>query len=625
MSKLHTACKGYTHTYIDTYVKKVKASPKPMYDPTHTTTLRNAFAREMNKRFIKLRGLIRKAIVEQDCFGLGPDNYSASVHKAFAFERSADKVAGFMGWIDEQVKAEILELAPNYGTRLGQSVDKAWTNMYVQSAYQKGIERGRAELIAAGYDAPPIATSGGISAAFNGPQHLDRAGLIYTRAYTQLKNITDAMSNQISTVLSQGLMDGKSQANIARLLTKTISGKGGTLDLVDSLGRFIPAQRRASILARTEVIRAHHVATIQEYENWGAAGVAVQAELRTAGDSHVCEQCASLNGQVYTLEKARSLIPVHPQCRCICLPVQAGQSVAKKYKPSPKPSPKPVPKPVPKTTPIPKVIPKVAPKRTTPISKPIPKPKTKSIDPVLNGFRKEADKVVYTKYKKEYKDFFDGLGPEDFKLDTNNRVSSKIKRELEKLAPEMYVKTPGEANGIISAWQGNTINRRCMKLKVLAKEAEKKCDYIHAAHGVIDIPQIKINAPDLIDDMYIKLRAMNQAYMDKIGVNKITLYRGMDGDVAKAISKSVEDAKINKMIRTKFTVVDTSITGYTDTQYIAHEFGDDLVWKLEVPKADIILHKDLLSGMTGGFTAEAEYLVKGITRKLKLNQIVTNE
>ena len=299
---------------------------KKVYDPTHTTTLRKAFVREMDKRFTKLRGKIRRAIVEQDCFGLAPVRYQAGLpgYRAFAFERTSDKVGAFMDWVDAQVKADILELMPSYGTRVGQSVDNAWTNMYIQSAYQKGIERGRMEMIGAGYNVPALKDSGGLSAAFNAGQHADRAGAIYTRAYTQLKGITDAMDVQISTVLAQGLLDGKDQATIARMLVKTISGKGGDLSMTDTLGRFIPAQRRATLLARTEVIRAHHVATIQEYENWGVEGVEAEAELRTAGDANVCDECMSLEGQVYSLKESYGVIPVHPQCRCIMLPVTAN-------------------------------------------------------------------------------------------------------------------------------------------------------------------------------------------------------------------------------------------------------------------------------------------------------------
>jgi SPP1 gp7 family putative phage head morphogenesis protein len=94
----------------------------------------------------------------------------------------------------------------------------------------------------------------------------------------------------------------------------------GDLGITDTLGRFIPAQRRAEMLARTEIIRAHHLATIQEYRNWGVLGIYVKGEWKTAGDDRVCSQCASLEGNIYTLDEIESMIPLHPNCRCIALP-----------------------------------------------------------------------------------------------------------------------------------------------------------------------------------------------------------------------------------------------------------------------------------------------------------------
>ena len=92
--------------------------------------------------------------------------------------------------------------------------------------------------------------------------------------------------------MSQGIANGDNPRLLARKIVATIDGKGaGELGLTDTLGRFIPAQRRAEIMARTEIIRAHHAATIQEYENWGVEGVHVQAEFVTAGDDRVCQQC----------------------------------------------------------------------------------------------------------------------------------------------------------------------------------------------------------------------------------------------------------------------------------------------------------------------------------------------
>jgi len=310
---------------------QIKESPSLQilsdYDPTRTTTLRNQFAAEMGRKFKWLRGQIRKAIVDRDCFGLKNrmNVFQLPNHREFNFKRDAAKLVAFEQWLNEQVQQGILETfrAP----QLGAGVEDVWTNRYIQTSYQKGIVRARNELRAAGIkdlggmEIPSLGTDAAIQTAFNQPFHLDRVGLLYTRTFNDLKGITNNMDAQISRVLAQGMADGKGPYQIAELLTKTISGPVGDLSLTDTLGRFIPAERRAKILARTEIIRAHHAATIQEYRNWGLEGVKVKAEWTTAGDSRVCARCRALEGKIFTLKEIEGKIPLHPQCRCIALPV----------------------------------------------------------------------------------------------------------------------------------------------------------------------------------------------------------------------------------------------------------------------------------------------------------------
>lgn len=293
------------------------------FDPTHTLFLRAKFASEMRKRFRALRGIINKAIIEQDVFGLTQDGVRITLlakmnvpgRNAFAFPRNSDKVNAFMSWLKQQEQTGILETTTTTAT------ENAWTNTYIEKSYKKGIIRGRAELRKAKFVVPSLDSTGGIFAAFN-PQHIDRAELLFTRAFTDLQGITSTMDTQISKVLSKGLLDGENPKRLAKSLTKTISGPVGDLGITDSLGRFIPAERRAVMLARTEVIRAHHMATINEYRNWGVAGVKVNAEFRTAGDDRVCPDCAALEGDVFTLDEIETIIPVHPMCRCVTIPVE---------------------------------------------------------------------------------------------------------------------------------------------------------------------------------------------------------------------------------------------------------------------------------------------------------------
>ena len=62
----------------------------------------------------------------------------------------------------------------------------------------------------------------------------------------------------------------------------------------------------------------------------------VEAEFQTAGDDRVCPQCAALNGEIYKVEDARGVIPVHPRCRCNWLPV-VGDRPGIPTRPPPRP------------------------------------------------------------------------------------------------------------------------------------------------------------------------------------------------------------------------------------------------------------------------------------------------
>ena len=297
-------------------------------DPTQTTTLRNQFASAIARRFAWLRGQIWRAIVIDDVFGLRNNEVitankeiktnQSPGRRAFAFTSSSQKVAAFMEWIDRMVRDGILEVSDI--AQVGASVDSAWTNKYVTDSYRRGVNRARMQMKQAGYSIPIM--EGGLNALLSAPVHLDRLGLLYTRVFTELKGITDSMDTAISRVLSQGIADGLGAETLARQLNNTIKAGGGQLGITDSLGRYIPAERRAKLLARTEVIRAHAEGQLQEFENLGAIGVGVMAEWITAGDNRVCPQCASLEGNIYTIVEARGKLPLHPGCRCAWIPTQ---------------------------------------------------------------------------------------------------------------------------------------------------------------------------------------------------------------------------------------------------------------------------------------------------------------
>lgn len=79
-------------------------------------------------------------------------------------------------------------------------------------------------------------------------------------------------------------------------------------------------RRRAMTIARTEAANAQNVGYVQGLENTGIE----QVEFLSAAGA--CSICEGMRGNKYDLDKAKDIIPVHPNCRCCMLPVIDGVS-----------------------------------------------------------------------------------------------------------------------------------------------------------------------------------------------------------------------------------------------------------------------------------------------------------
>jgi len=278
------------------------------YDPTHTTMLRNSFVKDMKKRFSVFKSLVVKAIRDFGIFDeeivinqltpINSDNYRNKT--------DAEKIALFMLWLREQQDKGILEIVEM--PQLGTAVETAWTNKYIQLAYDKGVKRATAEVIKLGF-----AIDDTFAKLSTFPVHVDTAGIVFTRTYSELKGITENMDMIISRKLAEGIIKGDSPKVVAKEISSVVD----------------VSMKRASVMARTEMIRAHHLATIQQYENLGMEHIKVRAEYATAGDSYVCPDCAYLNGKVFTLDEIRGVIPLHPNCRCVSLVFMEHEDVPK--------------------------------------------------------------------------------------------------------------------------------------------------------------------------------------------------------------------------------------------------------------------------------------------------------
>lgn len=274
--------------------KKVKN-----FDPSRTKTLRNTYYREIRKRTNQLKRNLKKWLVTDDELALIPREPFKFNRRQYEFSTDPGKLEAFKQWLTKQIDDGILE----------SSASTPWTSTYVDSAYRKGVVRAytdtRKESLSGNLSFYEGSKAQFLADAFAAPETISKLQLIYTRNYDMLVGFTADMAAQASRIMANGIGNGYSPSRIAREMTQQIN----TLTRI-----------RARRIARTEVIHAHAEGQLDGFERLGVEEVGLLAEWMTAGDNRVCPRCAPRNGVTYTIQEARGLIPLHPNCRCAWAP-----------------------------------------------------------------------------------------------------------------------------------------------------------------------------------------------------------------------------------------------------------------------------------------------------------------
>lgn len=260
----------------------------------------------------------------------GWETYGGSANdESFTFRRNKEKRIEFLKWLQEQVDKGLIEIR-EFG-QIGDGLEVEWTNKYIADSYKRKEIRSRYDLAKEGIKVPSTDDILDTSLFLNPPFHIDRVGLLFTRVFSDLPGITDVMDALISRILAQGMADGDGPDLLGRKIEAVLNGSGlvelGITDsfLKDTLGKYISTKKWAKMIAHTEMMRAYHKSTIQEYRNWASEGVYVKAEWKTAGDNRVCDLCMAIEGKIFTLDEIEEMIPLHPECRCIALPFSEGE------------------------------------------------------------------------------------------------------------------------------------------------------------------------------------------------------------------------------------------------------------------------------------------------------------
>jgi SPP1 gp7 family putative phage head morphogenesis protein len=237
--------------------------------------LRSQVLKEVNNRFDALEAAIEIYIVKNDTLTLN----------AYQFTTLPEKLTAYKTWLVDQV---------NRGLLLAKNKKQPWLDPYLQSAFKLAVGRAYAMSKKINLDL----------SSFSNPATQQMLQLIYMRAYSALKGVTEAMDATMSRILAEGLAHGLGARQVAKQLREALNF----------------SRRRAETIARTELINAYVQGQLQGFQAIGVTQLGVDVEWLTAGDSRVCPKCAANNGKVYTLQEAQGVLPLHPNCRCAWIP-----------------------------------------------------------------------------------------------------------------------------------------------------------------------------------------------------------------------------------------------------------------------------------------------------------------
>lgn len=308
-------------------MKPNKASNSLLLDPTRTVMLRKRFAADMRRRFAKFISELTALIVTEDAFGIeyrsriagayGDPAGTAAVYLTYADTRSVytansrwaylttpEQLSQFQRWLEAQIAHDILQSS---------ALDPAsalWVRKYISQAYLKGQARAFDDVMKPALwtgispQTSAMQSYAGTKLQFmNNPISQERLGLLVARTQAELKGATDAMSQQ----LSRELMDG---------LALNLSTKAVLTAAADRVRRV--GLTRALTTVDSEVVRSHSEGVLDALEALGLSEVSVMVEWTTG--SNPCKVCQALRGVVLPITKARGLFPRHPRCRCSPVP-----------------------------------------------------------------------------------------------------------------------------------------------------------------------------------------------------------------------------------------------------------------------------------------------------------------
>ena len=133
----------------------------------------------------------------------------------------------------------------------------------------------------------------------------------------KLGKLNQSQIYKLRNIMHVGFTEGKSvrwiQNEIKKHLNLTNTYKKKDGKLVKTANKEI----RPNLIARSETTRFASQGALKSYSKKGVKKVRWVASV----GERTCEQCSSMNGEIFSLSEANGQIPIHPNCRCTFSPI----------------------------------------------------------------------------------------------------------------------------------------------------------------------------------------------------------------------------------------------------------------------------------------------------------------
>ena len=229
-----------------------------------------------------------------------------------------EKKAALKPW--QEFRLSVLKDLEGEIEEISKEVTKNWKvglSGNVEGAMELGIEDGIRQLEAMEHpDFAGISDKARRARIVKTFATIDKAAVDFLANYqlNLLGEVSTELAAGIKRTITQGVLTGKIIPDVARDIGRVVKDK----DAFKKAGKtvFKTAQRRATLIARTETLRAHNEGRKVFYREVGIAKV----KWMTAHDDRLCNECASLDGKVFKMDEVPGP-PKHPNCRCTVIAV----------------------------------------------------------------------------------------------------------------------------------------------------------------------------------------------------------------------------------------------------------------------------------------------------------------